>query len=60
MRAARACAILALLAAGTGAREAVGWNRAATPHFEIFSNADPESLRALALNLERLHAFILR
>ena len=60
MKAARACAILALLAAGAGAREATGWNRAATPHFEIFSNAHPETLRSLALNLERLHAFILR
>ena len=60
MKAARACAILAFLATGAGAREAPGWNRAATPHFEIFSNADPETLRSLALNLERLHAFILR
>jgi tetratricopeptide (TPR) repeat protein len=57
MRAARACAILAFLAAACGAREVAGWNRAATPHFEIYSNADPETLRSLALNLERLHAF---
>jgi hypothetical protein len=60
MKAARACAILALLAAGAGAREPAGWNRAATPHFEIFSDGDPATLRSLALNLERLHAFILR
>ena len=60
MRAARACAILALLAAATGAREPAGWSRAATSHFEIYSNADPETLRSLALNLERLHAFFVR
>src|SRR6478672_6322306 len=60
MKMAQTCAILALLAAGTGARDTAAWNRAATAHFEIFSNADPETLRSLALNLERLHAFILR
>jgi tetratricopeptide (TPR) repeat protein len=49
--------MLAFLAASGGAREVAGWNRAATPHFDIYSNADPETLRSLALNLERLHAF---
>ena len=29
-------------------------------HFEVYSNADPETLRSLALNLERLHAFFVR
>ena len=40
--------------------KSAGWSRAATTHFEIYSNADPETLRSLALNLERLHAFFVR
>jgi tetratricopeptide (TPR) repeat protein len=51
---------LALLAATTGAREISSWHRAATSHFEIYSNAAPDALCSLALNLERLHAFFVR
>ena len=57
MRAARGCAILACLATAAGAREAPGWRRLTTSHFEIYSNADPAASRFLAVGLERLHAF---
>src|SRR5437899_2794372 len=61
MRAARGCAILACLAtAAAGARDAPGWRRLTTPHFEIYSNADPAASRFLAVGLERLHAFFVR
>jgi tetratricopeptide (TPR) repeat protein len=60
MRAARGYAILACLAISAGARDAPGWRRLTTPHFEIYSNADPGASRFLAVGLERLHAFFLR
>ena len=45
------------LATAAGARDAGGWRRLGTPHFEIYSNADAEASRFLAMGLERLHAF---
>ena len=52
--------MLASLTLVAGAREAVGWHRFATPHFEIYSNADAERSRFLAIGLERLHTFLVR
>jgi tetratricopeptide (TPR) repeat protein len=60
MKAARACTILACLVAGASAREVAGWNHAATPHFDIYSNSDAETARSLALGFERMHAFFVR
>ena len=60
MRAAQVCAILACLATGASGREVARWNHAGTPHFDIYSNADAEAARTLALGFERLHAFFVR
>src|SRR5215831_8623795 len=60
MWAARVCAMLASLAVVAGAREAGGWRRLTTPHFEICSNSDTETSRFLATGLERLYTFFVR
>jgi tetratricopeptide (TPR) repeat protein len=60
MWAARVCAMLVSLALVAGARESGPWRRVVTPHFEIYSNADAETSRFLAIGLERLHTFFFR
>ena len=53
----RACALLALIAAPLSARD---WTVVRSPHFSVYSDASPETARALAATLERLHAFFAR
>jgi len=54
------CLILGGLATGLPAREVPKWNHATTPHFEIYSNGGPETVRFLAAEFERLHAFFIQ
>jgi tetratricopeptide (TPR) repeat protein len=42
------------------AREPATWTAARTQHFEVYSDAAPETARSLAAALERLHGFIVR
>ncbi|MCU1234095.1 MAG: hypothetical protein JWP63_2062 [Candidatus Solibacter sp.] len=60
MRATRFCAILMLVAANCPAREPAEWTVARSPHFSVYSDSSPETARALAAGLERLHAFFSR
>jgi len=59
MRAALLCAILNTLCFAAP-REAFVWTHASTPHFEIYSNSDPASARALAIAFEQLRTFFIR
>ncbi len=54
------CAILACVWSVSFAREPETWTAARTQHFEVFSNAAPETARSLAAALERLHGFMVR
>ena len=58
MRAALLCAILSSLGIAAP-RENLPWTLAATPHFDIYSNSDAASARALAVSFERLRSFFL-
>src|SRR4051812_13302009 len=59
MKAAALCAILGSLAF-SAPREGLVWTHASTPHFEIYSNSDPDSARALAVSFEQLRSFFVR
>src|SRR4051812_31238545 len=58
MRSALAGAIFCCLAS-SAPRESV-WIRATAPHFDVYSDASPDSARALATAFERLRAFFIR
>uniref|UniRef100_Q027J8 Uncharacterized protein n=1 Tax=Solibacter usitatus (strain Ellin6076) TaxID=234267 RepID=Q027J8_SOLUE len=60
MRAIRLCAILAWVGSVSYAREPATWTAARAQHFEVYSDAAPETARSLAAGLERLHEFIVR
>src|SRR4051794_21238292 len=56
----RVCAILAILATASAAREKPGWSVARSAHFAVYSDAGAETARSLAAGLERLRAFFVR
>jgi tetratricopeptide (TPR) repeat protein len=53
----RLAALVALAIAASGTEP---WNAARAPHFEVYSNASPETARSLAAGFERLHDFFAR
>jgi len=56
----RLCAMLVCVWSVSFAREPETWTAARTPHFEVYSDARPETARSLAASLERLHGFLVR